>query len=376
MQSGASALQSLRGGLADFAVWWRDELLGLVPERVRRLFVRGRPETVLVQVDDGFVVVKDATSGRPAKARESGVLSRPEAITQLVRAARSNAEAVVGVRLPADVCFGRNVELPVAARNDLRRILDFDLERATPFKHRDVYTAHVVEGEATTKGKLRVRQLVTKREAVDPLVADVRAAGLEVGFVDCWGDRPSLGMPINFLEPRGGVQGGAGGFFRPTRVLVALALSLVLSALVLTLWGYESALAELQGKTAQARTQAAAVRGVLERSDAAVTDLVRLQDIKLKRTLAIEVLEEVSRVLPDTVWLNELRLEGDVLDISGLAPSGAALPTMFGRSAILTDAALTAPVTFDQREDKERFSVRVRVKSQAALRRASVAEKE
>jgi len=49
---------------------------------------------------------------------------------------------------------------------------------------------------------------------------------------------------------------------------------------------------------------------------------------------------------------------------------------MFGRSAILTDAALTAPVTFDQREDKERFSVRVRVKSQAALRRASVAEKE
>jgi general secretion pathway protein L len=211
---------------------------------------------------------------------------------------------------------------------------------------------------------------------VDPLVAEVRAAGLEVGFVDCWGDQPSMGMPINFLEPRGGAEGGAGGYFRPTRVLLALALLLVLSALVLTLWGYESALAELQGKTALARTQAAAVRGVLERSDAAVADLARLQDMKQKRTLAIEVLEEVSRVLPDSVWLNELRLEGDVLDISGLAPSGAALPTMLGRSAILTDAALTAPVTFDQREDKERFSVRVRVKHQAALRRASVAEKE
>jgi len=376
MQSGASALQSLRGGLAGLLVWWRDELLGLVPERVRRLFVRSRPETVLAQVDDGFVVVKDASEGRSARARESAVLPRPEALTQLVRAARSNTEAVVGVRLPVDVCFARNVELPVAARNDLRRILDFDLERATPFKHRDVYTAHVVEGEATTKGKLRVRQLVTKREAVDPLVAEVRAAGLDVGFVDCWRDRPSMGMPINFLEPRGGTEGGVGGLFRPTKILLALALSLVLSALVLTLWGYESALAELQGKTAQARTQAAAVRGVLERSDAAVTDLARLQDIKLKRIPAIEVLEEVSRVLPDTVWLNELRLEGDMLDISGLAPSGAALPTMFGRSAVLTDAALTAPVTFDQREDKERFSVRVRVKAQAALRRASVAEKE
>jgi general secretion pathway protein L len=376
MQSGASALQSLRGGLADGLVWWRDELAGLVPERVRRQFVGGRPETVLVQVDDGFVVVKDAAASRSTKARESAVLPRPEAITQLVRAARSNAEATVGVRLPADVCFARNVELPVAARNDLRRILDFDLERATPFKHRDVYTAHVVEGEATSKGKLRVRQLVTKRGAVDPLVAEVRAAGLEVGFVDCWADQPSVGMPINFMEPRGGAERGPTGFFRPVRVLLALALLLILSALVLTLWGYESALAELQGKTAQARTQAAAVRGVLERSDAVVADLVRLQDTKQKRTLAIEVLEEVSRVLPDTVWLNELRLEGDVLDISGLAPSGAALPTMLGRSAILTDAALTAPVTFDQREDKERFSVRVRVKHQAGLRRASVPERE
>ena len=286
MQSGASALQSLRGGLADGLVWWRDELAGLVPERVRRQFVGGRPETVLVQVDDGFVVVKDAAASRSTKARESAVLPRPEAITQLVRAARSNAEATVGVRLPADVCFARNVELPVAARNDLRRILDFDLERATPFKHRDVYSAHLVEGDAATKGKLRVRQLVTKREAVDPLVADVRAAGLEVGFVDCWADRPSMGMPINFLEPRGGAESGAAGFFRPTRVLLALALLLVLSALVLTLWGYESALTELQGKTAQARTQAAAVRGVLERSDAAVTDLARLQETKLKRTLA------------------------------------------------------------------------------------------
>ena len=199
-------------------------LRALSPNASVGSLLRGRPETVLVQVDDGFVVVKDAAASRSAKARESAVLPRPEAITQLVRAARSNAEATVGVRLPADVCFARNVELPVAARNDLRRILDFDLERATPFKHRDVYTAHLVEGEAATKGKLRVRQLVTKREAVDPLVAEVRAAGLEVGFVDCWDDQPSVGMPINFLEPRGGAERGAAGFFRPVRVLAGAGL--------------------------------------------------------------------------------------------------------------------------------------------------------
>src|SRR5262249_31113947 len=156
------------------------------------------------------------------------------------------------------------------------------------------------------------------------------------------------------------------GLFRPVWVLLAFALLLAASAFILTLWGYEGALAQVQTQAAQARTQAAAVRNVMERSEAAVGDLARLQNMKLKRIPAIEVLEEVSRVLPDTVWLNDLRIEGDTLDVTGLATSAAGLPALFGRSAVLTDASLAAPVTLDQREDKERFSLRVRIKNQSS----------
>lgn len=370
MERGASVLPSLKEGLRTFLTWWRDELSGLVPERVRQVFARGRPETVLAQVEeDGFVVVGDAPGG----ARADELQRRQEALAQLASIAKPGT--AVGVRVPIDLCFARTVELPMAARNDLQRILDFDLERATPFKHKDVYTGHVVEAEAATRGKLSVLQLVAKRETIDPLVADVRAAGLVVGFVDCWSDRPSLGMPINFLEPRGPGNGGRRRVLRPAPALAGLAVLLGVSALVLTIWGYERALADLQAKAGQARAQAATVRGILERSDAVVADLARLQDLKLKRVPAIQVLEEVSRILPDSVWLSELRLEGDVLDMVGLATSAAELPTLFEKSDHFAEAALTAPVTFDQREDKERFGLRVRIKHQAALRQASTGEK-
>jgi len=369
MQGGGPALQSLRDGLLGFLAWWRDELRGLLPERARRLFSRDEPSLVLAQLDSGFQVFEEAAGrGRPTAVRGGAVVPREEALMVLAGLAASAKGANVAIRLPLNLCFTRNVELPGAARKDLRQILNFDLERATPFKLRDVYTAHLVDGEADTRGKLQVRQFVAKREVVDPLIARLKEAGLDVAFVDCWSDQPGLGLPINFLEASTPADSGAGRLVTLPRVLAGLVLLLTVSALLLALSRYENALGEVQALTAQTRTQAAAVRLVVERSDAAVADLGRLQQLKLKHIPAIEVLEEISRLLPDTVWLSDFRMEGETLDISGLAKSGAALPPLFERSAIFADASLTAPLTLDPREDKERFSLRVRIRQPAASR--------
>jgi hypothetical protein len=59
-------------------------------------------------------------------------------------------------------------------------------------------------------------------------------------------------------------------------------------------------------------------------------------------------------------------MERDILDISGLARSGASLPSLFVGSRLFGDASLTAPVTLDPREDKERFSLRIRIKQPEA----------
>ncbi len=369
MQNSLPAFAPLLEGASSFFAWWRGELWGLVPERGRKWLAGAGPGVVLAEVETGFqILAEDAT--RPGAAPGPAPLSRAEALSALARMADSGTAATVGIRLPQSKCFQRKVELPKAARNDAGQILSFNLERATPFKLRDVYTAHVVEEEAGSKGKLRFLQLVTKREAVDALVADVKAAGLEVAFVDCWDNQPSSGLSLNFLEASTASRGRRSATL--PRALAALVLLLAASAFLLLLTSHGSALAELQAQTAKMRTQAAEVRRVLERSDAAVAGLARLHRLKLGQVPSIEVLEEISRVLPDSVWLSDLRIEGDTLDISGLAKAGAALPSLLEQSPLFADAALTAPLTLDPREDKERFSLRVRVKQPVAARQAFV----
>jgi general secretion pathway protein L len=368
MQSGAPVPRSLIDGATRFLGWWRDELRGLLPERGLAVFAGPERTAVLTHVEGGFQITEAGAGRRQAGAAgQAPVISRAQALSKLADMAEAGTATAAGIRVPLSQCFVRRVELPAAARSDVRQILNFDLERATPFRLKDVYTAHVVEGEAGGKGKLRVSQMVAKREAIDPLVADVEATGLEVAFVDCWQDQPSAGLGVDFLE-QSAPEAAAQGLVTAPRALAALALVLALSAVAIILSRHESALEDVQARAAKMRAQAATVRGVLERSDAAVADLARLQQMKLKQIPAIEVLEEVTRVLPDSVWLTDLRMEGDTLDISGLAKSGAALLSLFERSAIFADAALTAPLTLDQREDKERFSLRIRIKQPMASR--------
>jgi general secretion pathway protein L len=371
MQGGAPALTSVMDATRRFLGWWRDELWSMVPERVREQLAGGDAGIVLAQVDGGFAVI-DASSGRASRrpALAPRVLPRAEALAALEKMAVSRRLGPVGIRLPLSRCFERRVELPKAAGADVRRMLNFDLERATPFKLGEVYTAHLPAG-AAANGKQRLRQFVIKRAAIDPLLADVKAAGLEPAFVDCWEAAPSSGLPVNFLEMGGPQRSGLAGHLTLPRMLATLALVLAGLAFFLVQSRYDSALAELRAQTAKMRAEAAAVRGAHERSDAAVADLAGLQRMKLDEVPAVEVLEELSKVLPDSVWLSDLRIEGDTLDISGLAKSGAALPSLFVRSALFSDAALTAPLTLDPREDRERFSLRLRIKRPAALRHAA-----
>src|SRR5262245_55247476 len=134
MASGTPAQQSLTDSAACFLGWWRDELLGLVP---RRLLADTAASVVLAQVDGGFQIIA-ASSPRPRGQGVAPVLSRAQALAALEELGASRRTGTVGLRLLFSQCFERRVELPKAGRDDLRRMLNFDLERATPFRLGDV----------------------------------------------------------------------------------------------------------------------------------------------------------------------------------------------------------------------------------------------
>jgi general secretion pathway protein L len=76
----------------------------------------------------------------------------------------------------------------------------------------------------------------------------------------------------------------------------------------------------------------------------------------------LEVWDELSRLLPDHTYLNELRVVDGAATISGYSADAANLLRLLDQSALFTAARLTGPITPDKAERKDRFTLAFRLR--------------
>jgi general secretion pathway protein L len=352
-----STLQTAAEQSRRFLLWWGDELADLVPARLKRMAARSGRRTVLALEDNRLVQYHE----------KSGKLTRlGEIELEAGDAGPAAGRGPVGLRLPYASCLVRSVELPAAARRDFAKILALDLERSTPFRAEEVYFDWLRDENTGGDGKVGVRQVLVKRSAVDPLVQQLAARGVTIDFVDCWDETGKQALPVNLLaSSEEAISAGGGRRLRPALVLGLAAALLAGSAVMIGLGKYEAALELVQSQTELARAKALAVRRSLGGTEAALTQVADLRRLKAERPPLIAVIDELTRLLPDEAWVRYLKVEGDTVDVTIVAPKTAELLPILGRSSMFGAASLSAPVTYDEAGKSERAAVRLRLRPPA-----------
>jgi general secretion pathway protein L len=145
-------------------------------------------------------------------------------------------------------------------------------------------------------------------------------------------------------------------------VLVVSCLALGLSAGYFYVERHEHLLQDLRSENAALKAQADAALSAAAKSQASFASAVELRQLKTKYPPRVEILNELTKILPDTAYLTELAIDDGRVDLAGLAASAATITTLLEQSPVFVDAALTAPVTLDPTENKDRFSIRVRLR--------------
>jgi general secretion pathway protein L len=350
-----SAFQGTIDASRSFLTWWGAELAELVPSPLRRWASREARGTVF-SAENGRFVRYEESRGK--------IVHRGEVDLEADRVGQNGwplaGHRLIAVRLPRSACLIRRLELPAAARRDFNKILQLDLERATPFRHHDVYVDHFIEDAPGRDGKIAVRQVVVKREVLDPILQQLAARGIKVDIADCWDDVDRQGLPINLLSGRQGARGK--DRLRLLLILCLCVLVLACSAVAVGLSKYEAAVQRLEAETEAAKDKALAINSSLSALEASLTEVAELRRLKTARPPVIRILDELTRLLPDTAWVSSLRIEGDTLEATIVAQSTSELLPLLARSPLFTTADLSAPVTYDPVARSERATVRMTLK--------------
>lgn len=363
--------------LPGFFAWWLGELKALLPARWRAKLGSGEVWHLL-SLGDGQWSIRQSGAlyaaaqwpDEPALA-EAPLASGPPASYVKAVAATEAEDLRLALCLPTGVALRRALTLPQAARDNLRQVAAYEMDRQTPFRAEQVYYAVRPLGGPTAAGRFPAELVVVPKAALDPLLARLQAQRLTVDAVDLAEGQGRLG--VNLLPPAMRPHHS-----RPRQRLnlVLGAVCLILLVLCLNQWqrNREAALAAMQAQVDSLRTQAAQVNTLRQRLQDYAGAATFLSRRKAAAAPVIGVLQELTERLGDDTWLERLSIDNSGrLGFQGQSPQAAKLVDALRGAQLVGEASFQGTIQKDPTTGKERFYMSAQVHAPAAAKPAAAA---
>jgi len=355
--------------LGTFFRWWTGELAALAPG-----WLRASPDrsTQTLRFDVGADAV-EVQRQRNGQQRSLGRAPRRpaggETLAGLVAGERPERSRVL-VAVDRSLALHRTLELPAAAGENLREVLEFELERQTPFPPEEVYfgwrrIGHDGPGDGARAdaGRLRVDLHVAPRALVDEALAALPGWDLEPEELRGRDPTPESGWVALRFRPRRLDRG------RPARLnvaLVAINLALVGAAMAIPLHQQRAELESLRDRVESLKSDARAAADLREQVTRFHDEVEFLVEAKAGTPSMVRVLDELSALLPDHTWLHRLEVRGDSVQLQGTSAAASALLPLLDESNVLRSVRFSSPVTQDPASGRERFHLSAEIETPAA----------
>lgn len=185
-------------GLRGFLTWWGAGLSAWLPPAWRQLLASSSDRLLLQVQDDGVLMRRQSGNALQDVASLPQLPARADGNDPLAGVlTRQAAELPRWLLLPAESGLRRSLLLPAAARERLREVLGFEIERQTPFAMGDVaWDGRVLD--ARDDGQLQVELVVVPRVRTDAVVAQLGSLSGWLAGIDL-ADAEGRPLGVNLL---------------------------------------------------------------------------------------------------------------------------------------------------------------------------------
>ncbi|HEY4293828.1 PilN domain-containing protein [Luteibacter sp.] len=339
--------------LPGFLRWWGGELAPLVPVRWREAFAGGQRWYVIERGEDGWRLRRAGEVASVAEIADSDGAEHRAGVLAHALAEADPADRRIALVLPAAQVLRRRLVLPVAARDNLRQVVGFDLDRQTPFRPEDIHYGVRELEETASEGRFVAELAATPRLTLDPLLDELATLGVHPDRVDV--SQGSSLAGVDLLPPVRAPR----RVDRRRRLNAALMMAIVLlvfAGMASWLHNRHVALETMTATVESMRADAQKVTALRQRLADSAGASGFLARKKTESPSILPVLEELTHRLPDDTWLERFTLNGTgQLGFQGQSPQAARLIDGLKGARTIGEPSFQGTIQSDPTSGKERF---------------------
>ena len=301
---------------------------------------------------------------------EEGRYPTPESVATAVALAISDlraAGAQVTLVIPKAWTIVKTAEFPLTVKKNLPDVVSYELDRLTPLSsERAFYDFRIL---AEDEYRIRIMVVAMKADTLQPYVEALREREITVQRVglampgspspDLWGKESNFVGEMNLLDK---------GMHKSPKPAMALTIALLSVLAALGLFWLVSPLQIAEKRVEIIDREIAVRKGEVKKIEALKADLERTEEeiaaietFKTSRPVTLNLLKEMTRVLPTNTWLSRIRFTESTVEIEGYAASATAILPKLEASGYFKKVEFASPTSRDMRLNTDRFSIKMEI---------------
>jgi general secretion pathway protein L len=344
------------GRIRQFYSWWLRELASVITKRP----AKERPwRTMLFQGPDGLQIFSKGDGPITCLAtlkKNAGPNEVADVRRILIGKALQDPKQTM-LRLAPTEVVQRTIRVPTAAADLMNSIVENKIETIVDWSQENTYYGYrIADSDPALGDQIDTEIVATTKQLVDSALARARDIGLTPRAVD-FAPSPEAASVVELLrlEPDP-VSRTASRLFIAFSAILACSLAISVFG-VYRLWDLQTQYEELNSKVAAVMTRVDEVKQLNEENTKIKDQRERLAKRKVDNPPAMELIEALSRALPDTAYLDEFEIHDNEARIVGKSSDPTGLIGTLESTPEFEDVRFAAPTTREDGEKLGTFSI-------------------
>ncbi len=351
----------------NFVAWWLHGLSFFCPQPLQRV-IGLTPDQITIEFNDEQVLLKHFTADGiesidTQKFSGTDEIQRTAALQWLHQKQTKPTQIIF--LLPEEITLRKTLSFPAATYSNLREAIGFELSRRTPFTTEQAYFDYSITERNRTSDTLQIELFVVPRQYVDPVLKQLNEWNITIDAIKPVSSRQTK-VKINLLPPEQQPDSN-NQTDRPTLILASCAFLLILATLYLPLIQQSRQLTALESEISINRKSAIQLQK-LKTQKQNIIEQINFLAIKHQSKLpSIELLNEVTKIIPDHTWLTRLIVKNNQLQLQGESSNASSLIQLIESSSLFTQAQFRSPVTQNTANGKDKFHLSAKLVPQGEI---------